>query len=444
MIELARHIEILLLENDCVIIPDFGGFIAHYQPARYIKEENLYLPPVRTIGFNPQLTINDGLLVQSYMQAHHTDFPDATRMIEEEVAGLKEQLYQNGCAEMHGIGVLHYNIHSTYEFHPNEDGALSPTLYGLSSFSINRLEYLTSTTSAATRELLPRQEKRKRTVRFKRQWIGNAVAVAIAVVLFFFLSVPVENTYVDKGNYASLGTDGLFDAIRSQSLATTLVTVPSRPQQPKKTNIKNNQNTLKPVTVKVEKVGKAQEAVPKNTVAAKLNSTEQPVAKPVTVSKPALEKKETATPSSSKKNKYYIIVSSLPTANDAQHHISGQKGITIAVYLLSALRILLCLFPQNAWTSADAPLSWGILRNIPFALLGLLIIVLFYQSAKKHNDRSFGWMWLTIVLSFGFYIPVVLWADVVPMIGMLMIPKTCAYVWTVLIGFKAMKASTEI
>ena len=82
-----------------------------------------------------------------------------------------------------------------------------------------------------------------------------------------------------------------------------------------------------------------------------------------------------------------------------RYHISGQKGITIAVYLLSALRILLCLFPQNAWTSADAPLSWGILRNIPFALLGLLIIVLFYQSAKKHNDRSFGWMWLTIVLS---------------------------------------------
>ena len=68
----------------------------------------------------------------------------------------------------------------------------------------------------------------------------------------------------------------------------------SMPQQPKKTNIKNNQNTLKPVTVKVEKVGKAQEAVPKNAVAANLNSTEQPVAKPVAVSKPALEKKETA------------------------------------------------------------------------------------------------------------------------------------------------------
>jgi len=48
-------------------------------------------------------------------------------------------------------------------------------------------------------------------------------------------------------------------------------------------------------------------------------------------------------------------------------------------------------------------------------------------------------MWMTIVLSFVFYIPVVLWADVVPTIGMLMIPKTCAYVWTVLIGYRAMK-----
>ena len=45
----------------------------------------------------------------------------------------------------------------------------------------------------------------------------------------------------------------------------------------------------------------------------------------------------------------------------------------------------------------------------------------------------------TIVLSFAFYIPVVLWTDVIPMIGMLMIPKTCAYVWTVVIGYNAMK-----
>ena len=122
-----------------------------------------------------------------------------------------------------------------------------------------------------------------------------------------------------------------------------------------------------------------------------------------------------------------------------RYQVEGRKGLTAAVYVLSALRIGLCLMPQNQWLSAQAPLSWGIYRNIPFALLGLLIIVLFYQSAKEKQDKTFRFMWLTIVLSFGFYIPVVLWADVIPMIGMLMIPKTCAYVWTVLIGYQAMK-----
>jgi len=122
-----------------------------------------------------------------------------------------------------------------------------------------------------------------------------------------------------------------------------------------------------------------------------------------------------------------------------RYKVEGRKNITIAVYVLSLLRIILCLFPQNKWLSASAPISWGIYRNIPFALLGLLIIVLFYKSAKETSDTEFRYMWLTIVFSFGFYIPVVLWADAVPMIGMLMIPKTCAYVWTVLIGFQSMK-----
>ena len=122
-----------------------------------------------------------------------------------------------------------------------------------------------------------------------------------------------------------------------------------------------------------------------------------------------------------------------------RYQIKGHNATTAAIYVLAGLRIVLCMMPQNEWLSAEAPHSWGIYRNIPFALMGLLIIVLFYKSAKERNDQSFRWMWMTIVLSFVFYIPVVLWADVVPTIGMLMIPKTCAYVWTVLIGYRAMK-----
>ena len=67
--------------------------------------------------------------------------------------------------------------------------------------------------------------------------------------------------------------------------------------------------------------------------------------------------------------------------------------------------------------------------------MGIIIIVLFAQEAKKANDKAFRWMWLAVTLSFGFYIPVVLFAETIPPIGMLMIPKTLAYVWVVLMGW---------
>ncbi|MGI6094675.1 MAG: hypothetical protein ACOYBL_04500 [Lachnospiraceae bacterium] len=123
----------------------------------------------------------------------------------------------------------------------------------------------------------------------------------------------------------------------------------------------------------------------------------------------------------------------------SRYQIENNRSTTIAVWVLALMRIGLCLMPQNAWTSSKPPLSWAIYRNIPFALLGALIIVLFYGSAKKMQDQAFRHLWLTVVLSFACYIPVVLFADQIPAVGMLMIPKTCAYVWTVLIGYRAMK-----
>jgi len=121
-------------------------------------------------------------------------------------------------------------------------------------------------------------------------------------------------------------------------------------------------------------------------------------------------------------------------------HFSVKPGriCDAAVLMLALVRIVLCLFPQNAWTSADAPVIWGIYRNIPFAILGVLIVVLLFRYARK--DRFFRWAWLAVTLSFSFYIPVVLWADVNPLIGMLMIPKTCCYVWLVIMGYRCVKA----
>lgn len=118
------------------------------------------------------------------------------------------------------------------------------------------------------------------------------------------------------------------------------------------------------------------------------------------------------------------------------YEIKNQKNLTIIMWALSIIRIALCLLPQNQWLVYRQPLLFGILRNIPFAIMGIIIIVIFAQEVKKKKDTIFYFMPLAVFLSFGFYLPVVLFSGIVPVIGILMIPKTMAYVWIVWMGRK--------
>lgn len=114
-----------------------------------------------------------------------------------------------------------------------------------------------------------------------------------------------------------------------------------------------------------------------------------------------------------------------------RYEIQGRKRLTATMWVLYALRILLCLLPQNQWLAYRQPLLFGVLRNIPFAMIGILMIVLFAQESKQAGDRIFRAMPLAVGLSFGFYLPVVLFSGIAPAVGMLMIPKTLAYVWMI-------------
>lgn len=326
MIELSKHIEVLLLENDCVIVPGLGGFIAHKRQAAYSIQKGEFMPPLRTIGFNPQLIMNDGLLVQSYMQAFNTDFPDATRRIEKTVAELKDQLYQQGQVTLNNVGTIYYNMNGGYAFEPTAASYFTPSLYGLESFTLPQLQPLP--VSSSPKQLLPKvnEQTEKSKKHFSlRHFTRNIVAIAAAVCLFFVLSVPVENTYMDDANYASLGSISMFDAIRNQSVATSIQTTPKTAvaqkavkKQTGEKRVRNNVNTLKPVVVKTEKIAAAP--------AAKTAVTKTTTAKVET--KAAKSSKQASTQPAASKKTAYIIVASLPTSNDAQRELKKfqQKG----------------------------------------------------------------------------------------------------------------------
>ena len=113
------------------------------------------------------------------------------------------------------------------------------------------------------------------------------------------------------------------------------------------------------------------------------------------------------------------------------------KAMTGFVCFLAAVRFVLCAFPQNGWITNDSDMLWGCIRNIPFVLLGILVIVLYYK--KRKEDKIFSRMWLYMLLSFLFYIPVAVFAGIIPMLGMLMLPKTICYLFMIFTFYKAAK-----
>jgi len=103
--------------------------------------------------------------------------------------------------------------------------------------------------------------------------------------------------------------------------------------------------------------------------------------------------------------------------------------LTAVVIVLAAVRIALCAFPQNGWFTNTTDMTWAILRNVPFIALGAVVCVLLFQ--KRKEIKSMRPTWIYVLLSFIFYIPVAIFASLLPILGMLMLPKTICYVLTV-------------
>ncbi|MEG2193048.1 MAG: hypothetical protein RRX95_07220, partial [Oscillospiraceae bacterium] len=108
-------------------------------------------------------------------------------------------------------------------------------------------------------------------------------------------------------------------------------------------------------------------------------------------------------------------------------YVNGAQKYTIYIYLLAAVRIIICLMPQNKWTERYPPSNFALLRNIPFFALGMGVATLFFLGRGVQTGLST--LWIAILLSFLFYLPVVLFQNKNPKIGMLMLPKTCCYLW---------------
>lgn len=105
------------------------------------------------------------------------------------------------------------------------------------------------------------------------------------------------------------------------------------------------------------------------------------------------------------------------------------------LFAAAAVRLLIMLFPANEWNNTVPPQPWSLIRNVPLMIQGLGVAYLILRDSREAGDRPFTWIAVMILLSYAFYIPVILFVQQMPTIGMLMIPKTMAYVGIALIAY---------
>ena len=358
VIELERHIEILLLSNDCVIVPDLGGFMAHRVSARYDENDHLFLPPLRTLGFNPQLKINDSLLAQSYVEAYDISYPEALQRIEDEVNELKMHLDTEGTYELNDIGVLSRNDEGNYLFTPCEAGVLSPDLYALGSFEMEPLNgAIRKVPAQVSEEEKPtakifgidmpedQDDDEEDTVRIKFSWIRNTVAVAAILLALFVLTLPSGKTDMMTRTISNINSNILF-GMMSKDTNTSKIEI-------KKSDI------LK-ATVKVDTVLKKDTAqiVKKDTV----QIVKQDPVKIVKQADPVAEKKG-----------YCIVLASHVSKQNAQMFVDmlKKKGLdSVEVYIHNDIRRVIY---GNYPTPNDAYIA--------------------LQAIHKHKELSEAWVY---------------------------------------------------
>ena len=236
MLRIVSHIENLLLNHDCVIVPGIGGFVTHFEEAFFSEDGSEIYPPYCSVSFNAHLSDKEdkyGMLAQSYMTAYDINYPKALSLVSDDVRELRELLRRNMELQIGTIGTLQLTLNYTLLFKPSEDcGIFAKELYGLVQNHICDAPALTwqatnkETTAPATTQTKTRQsftggradntadtapaspriiERDKDDTHYIIRVSKNAVrytitTIAAALLYFVFTIAPSTAPLTDNGN----------------------------------------------------------------------------------------------------------------------------------------------------------------------------------------------------------------------------------------------------
>lgn len=119
--------------------------------------------------------------------------------------------------------------------------------------------------------------------------------------------------------------------------------------------------------------------------------------------------------------------------------LTAPVAVEAMIWISAVIRIVVCFLPQNNWCSDEGNPKLSILRNAVFAVTGIGVIILYAISGNANGYHMIR-MVAAILISFGCYLPVTILSKTKPKVGLLMIPKTCAYMWVIVMGLQLLSA----
>lgn len=194
-LKLDQHISDLLYRYDCVIVPDFGGFLANYQPAKINSRTHTFSPPGKKVSFNKNLNSNDGLLASHIVHEYGVSYEDALQSISNCVNDYQKELNSGKRVLIENVGVLYLDATKNILFEPVSAVNFLSDSFGLEKFHVNPVEEenkIVAINSTVT----------------KRRLHPGRIAAAIVLPVFFIGSAMLFQTK----------NDGKFGPIQLSSL----------------------------------------------------------------------------------------------------------------------------------------------------------------------------------------------------------------------------------
>lgn len=200
MIPVANHIQYLITQHDCVIIPGFGALIAHYRSAHIDPATDMFCPPSRAVVFNPAIDHDDALIASSISRLDKMPYESAVRSVSDYVVAIRRQLEAERCFNLARIGMFRLTDDNRILFDPADDSIANARYFGLQQLPVVPLAINDPQTGNELHNdsTIPHVSLGRRVIRV-------AASVAILVALGLTLSTPISQSTAEGIDLAAIG-----------------------------------------------------------------------------------------------------------------------------------------------------------------------------------------------------------------------------------------------